>query len=109
MLSAAAQRDDYQNKAKALDDEVLMLTKLLDREEQRFGATVQEVAAAQLSLPSFILDALMARQMGKEELRAKAEAAGFDPDGRSIHATLVNLQRGGKVTEISPGVFKAAG
>jgi hypothetical protein len=44
------------------------------------------------------------RPQGKEDLRHSAANAGYDVDGRSIHATTVNLVRGGKVVELN-GIF----
>jgi hypothetical protein len=48
-----------------------------------------------------VLKALQAKPHTKEELRQAAEHAGYDVDGRSIHATTVNLLRGGKIIEIN--------
>ncbi|MEJ2117791.1 MAG: hypothetical protein P8Y36_07775, partial [Alphaproteobacteria bacterium] len=48
----------------------------------------------------FILSQLKAATMDKETLRQRARERGYDVDGRSIHAALVNLKRQGKIEEI---------
>jgi hypothetical protein len=57
-----------------------------------------------MPLPDFVFKAIQMRPQGKEDLRHSAANAGYDVDGRSIHATTVNLVRGGKVVELN-GIF----
>jgi hypothetical protein len=88
------------------DAEILMLTKLLDREEREFGSNNQRgKSPPSLSLPLFILGQLRMKDMSKDDMRIYAQDAGYKADGRSIHATVVNLRRGGKISEIAPGLY----
>src|ERR1700759_2640387 len=66
--------------------EVTALTDLLALEDRRFAA--DEVRQPQESLTDFILEKLGEEPMTKELLRNLCESAGYDVDGRSIHATL---------------------
>ncbi|WP_456620397.1 MULTISPECIES: hypothetical protein [unclassified Bradyrhizobium] len=105
MISAAAKRDEYQKQMKALDDEVLMLTKLLDQEESRFGSREPETTGASETLSTFILESLARGRMNKDGLRNFAESQGLVVDGRSLHATIINLVRSGKVKQVSDGFY----
>jgi hypothetical protein len=83
------------DKAEEFKIEAETLTRLLDREEARFSKQNSVAAPKEPveSLTDYILNLLGMRPMGKGELREYAERAGYPGDGRSIHATLVNLSR----------------
>lgn len=106
MLLATANRDEHQKLAKAFDDEVLLLTKLLDQEERRFGsAKAEQVAPTPVSLSSIIVEGLTQDRMDKDGLKQFAEGRGFTVDGRSLHATIINLIRSGKIREVAEGIY----
>jgi hypothetical protein len=105
MISAAAKRDEYEKQLKALDEEVLMLTKLLDQEERRFGTREPEAGESSETLSTFILESLARGRMNKDGLRHFAESKGLTVDGRSLHATVINLVRSGKVKQASDGFY----
>lgn len=107
LRAALENRDSHQAKVEEFAGEIDDLTRQLDRENARYG---QERVRLQLqepteSLTDFILQALRMRPMGKEDLRDSASRAGYSVDGRSIHATVVNLHRTGRIKEITEGVF----
>jgi hypothetical protein len=105
MVLAAAKRDEHQKLADAFDEEVLLLTKLLDQEERRFGTPKAEQIAIPVSLSAFILESLSRGKMDKDGLKQFAESKGFAADGRSLHATLINLVRSGKIKELDEGLY----
>ncbi|UFX43767.1 hypothetical protein HAP47_0031805 [Bradyrhizobium sp. 41S5] len=105
MISAAANRDHHQKLVDEFDAEVLMLMKLLDQEEKRFGKSAQEPAADAIALPTFIVESLSRGRMDKDGLRHFAESKGVTVDGRSLHATLINLVRAGRIKEVDEGLY----
>jgi hypothetical protein len=105
MVLAAGQRDEHQKLAEAFDEEVLLLTKLLDQEERRFGTPRVEQTAMPSSLSAFIVESLSRGRMDKDGLRQFAEISGLAIDGRSLHATLINLLRSGKIKEVDEGLY----
>jgi hypothetical protein len=90
--------------------DVDMLQRMIEREDQRLNVR-QALAAPQKpteELADFMFKAIRMRPQSKEDLRHSVTGAGYDVDGRSIHATTVNLLRRGKIVEISKGVFASA-
>jgi hypothetical protein len=81
---------------------------MLAAEERRF--TPEEAAQTkppEEALPEFIFQSLHKGPLTKDDLRWMANRAGYDVDGRSIHATLVNLLRSGRAVEVSDGQYAA--
>jgi len=107
MRTAVSSRDEYLAKAKAFDDEIDLLTRLLDQEEKRFSRKAE--IGPKMLLPDFILEKLSHNEMNKEEIKVFAEHAGYfekgESSGRSIHFTLLNLIRSGKVTTVADGIY----
>lgn len=103
--SAMAHRDDHLAKAKEYGAEAEELKRLIEREDRRFAAVKDTPEVT--SLTDFIVDRLHKERMSKDSLRNLAESYGYDVDGRSIHATLVNLLRTGKVSEGADGTYFA--
>jgi hypothetical protein len=107
LREAVEGRDFHAAKASEYDKEVDDLVRQLDREEARFSN--RELVAAtkepEAPLTDFILKTLEIRPMSKDDLREYATNEGYDVDGRSIHATLVNLSRTDKIKELAGGVF----
>jgi hypothetical protein len=106
--TAIASRDRAREHLNFFDSEVNALTRLLALEDRRFSETIGTVEDKQPFLTGFIIERLKKRRMSKDELRVVAAEAGFEIDGRSIHATLVNLVRTGKV-RLEEGGFYFAG
>ncbi|WP_316235048.1 MULTISPECIES: hypothetical protein [unclassified Bradyrhizobium] len=105
-----------------LDAEVSALQRLLRLEEMRHGALeepkdkeelplvkpAEEQQGERPDLSEFLRGALEKYVMlSKPRLRRMAHEAGYDIDGRSIHATLTNLIRVGKVVQTPDGMYTA--
>ncbi|WP_156179932.1 hypothetical protein [Bradyrhizobium sp. LTSPM299] len=115
LRTAVVGRDGHLAKAKEFDGEIDLLTKLLDQEERRFGQKPDvETSAASEKPPlgDFLLKKLEHSEATKDDLKVFAEHAGYFPDGtsagRSIHSTLLNLVRSGKVTTVAEGIYTLA-
>ncbi len=105
LIATKAKRDEQQKLVEELDSEALLLTKMLDQEERRFGAAKADQPPAQAPLPDIIVESLARGKMDKDGLRHFAESKGIVVDGRSLHATLINLIRGGKIREVEEGLY----
>ena len=103
---ATAERDHMRSIIETLEATVKLLDQMLAAEERRFGSPAA-AGEPQESLAEFILATLRASTHTKDSLRFLAEKAGYHIDGRSIHATLVNLTKSGKAEEIRDGEFCA--
>jgi hypothetical protein len=111
LRTAVSERDILAAKAASLDEEVDLLTKLLDQEERRFGD--QEKSSntdtkPEDSLGNFIIEQVKIRPMTKVDLLYAAKAAGYFADGggpRSIHATVINMLKSGKLVVAAHGRF----
>jgi hypothetical protein len=104
LRAAAVERDQLRPRLQDLDGTIALLEKLLEHEDRRFkppNATPTD------SLADFLLENLGRGIATKDALRAVAEGAGYEVDGRSIHATLVNLIKSGKAVEIGEGQYAA--
>jgi hypothetical protein len=88
-----------------LESTVGLLEQMLAQEEQRYAASEKSVPSE--SLPEFLLEKLRSGPHTKDVLRWAAEQAGYDVDGRSIHATLVNLIRTDRAVEVREGEYSA--
>lgn len=95
---------------RSLDDERKAASALLMIEERRYG----EAETAEIKIPTQPLaDFLIAhaKKHGptpKEELRNAAALSGYFPDGeggRTIHTTLLNLVRAGRLIETAEGRY----
>ncbi|WP_454626540.1 hypothetical protein [Bradyrhizobium cenepequi] len=102
--AAAVERDQLRPRLQELDGTIALLEKLLEQEDQRFRPVG---IAPSDSLGDFLLEKMRRGVSTKESLRAVAEEAGYDVDGRSIHATLVNLIKSGKAVETGEGQYGA--
>jgi hypothetical protein len=110
LREALSKRDEFLAKAKEYDADVDMLQRLIDREDQRHKTPASQAAQQQRPdepLPDFVLNAIRIRPQSKGALRQAVANAGYDVDGRSIHATTVNLLRRGKIKE-RDGVFSVS-
>ena len=104
LRGAAVERDQLRPRLQELDGTIALLEKLLEQEERRFkppNSTPQD------SLANFVMENLARGIATKDALRAVAEGAGYEVDGRSIHATLVNLIKSGKAVEFNEGQYAA--
>jgi hypothetical protein len=112
LRDALRRRDDLAAKMKDSEAEVDDCQRMLEREEARHQLSAGGNSAAKLQpkeeLRDFIFKAIQMRPQNKDDLRHSVESAGYKVDGRSIHATTVNLLRRGRIVEISKGVFASA-
>jgi hypothetical protein len=107
------QRDQFLDQANALEPKIDLLMRMVELEQQRQeGFNGQNAEALQQPddiLPDFVLKAIQHRPMTKADLLHSAASAGYKRiDGRHIHATILNLLRGGKIVEKTEGVFASA-
>jgi hypothetical protein len=101
---ATINRDRALAQAKEYEDDIALLKRMLDRENARYQRAINGKPKPTLPLDAFIEQHLKMRPMNKNDLWDYADKAGYDVDGRSIHATTMNLLRGGRIKE-----FPAAG
>jgi hypothetical protein len=106
LLSAQKSFDEHSAKAKSAGDEVAELTRMLERENQRFAPTRTAKAAPADSLTDYLFARLKeGSRLTKEQLRVLALEAGYNIDGRSIHATVMNLLKSGFVSDDGNGTY----
>jgi hypothetical protein len=102
--AAVVERDQLRPRLEELDGTIALLEQMIEQENRRFQPAQ---AAPQDSLPDFLMEKMRVGIRTKESLRALAEEAGYDVDGRSIHLTLVNLIKSGRAVEIGDGQYNA--
>jgi hypothetical protein len=102
--AAVVERDQLRPRLNELDGTIALLEQMIEQENRRFQPTP---STPQDSLADFLMEKMLYGISSKDGLRAEAEGAGYDVDGRSIHATLVNLIKSGKAVEIGEGQFGA--
>jgi hypothetical protein len=106
LLRTVADRDNLLAQIKAMEEDIQLYERLIEREETRQKPVTRVVPKPPSdALANFVFKALLMRPQNKEDLRHSAVSAGYDVDGRSIHAITVNLVRTGKIRELSNGVF----
>jgi hypothetical protein len=109
LRSTTAEMDHLRGIVGDLEKTVQILEQMLAAEEQRFNPQVPTKKGPPTEpLAEFLIENMAASGLkSKDEMRRMAEQAGYDVDGRSIHATLVNLIKSGRAVEIGPGQFGA--
>lgn len=107
LREAAARQEEHARKANEATADVDMLQRMIEREDERLKESDAKRPVPSEDLPDYLLKSLYIRPMSKDELRQAAIAAGYNIDGRSIHAVTVNLVRSGKIVEVDNGVFTA--
>lgn len=106
------------------DDERTAILKLLEFENRRHTApprsngllsslgSLAAAAAAVYSLPTYIEHALENRPLSKDEIKELTEKAGYfkgeESAGRVLHATLMNMERNGRVRVREDGKYEKA-
>ena len=110
LRQATARHEALLTQTNEAAEDVFMLQRMIEREDQRLNGQNAPVARQKPTdeLPDFVFKALQMRPMSKSDLRHAVENAGYNVDGRSIHAITVNLVRTRKILEIADGVFKVA-
>ena len=94
-----------------LERELAAIQQILAIEDQRHdGGTLSEIRTRRplISLADFIITKVHAHgPMHKEELRSEAELAGYlsDGDGRTFHATIMNITKGGRIIQHQDGRY----
>lgn len=101
----AALLEQYRAKEKELKNEVSVIKAMLDAESRRFGERVPEKPVENEDLDDFLLELLQSGPKFKSELKERAVAARRAADGRSVHFTLLNMKRSGRVRELPDGRY----
>lgn len=89
-----------------IERERAALKQMLDIEERRAQATPLASAAPPVApLADFLITNIsQIGPMGKEELRAVVEQAGYD-SGRALHTTLMNITKAGRLCHAADGRY----
>ena len=109
LRAKTAEREAMRAVMENLDIAIELLEQMIAEEERRFNVapTAQKTPPKEL-LSEFVLQQLRAgKPKTKDDLRWLAEQAGYDVDGRSIHAALVALLRTARAKEVEQGQFVA--
>lgn len=99
--------DEHRSAIKAIEMERAALKQLLSIEDQRSATSTNFTMRSDPSIPLaefLIAKVRMCGQMEKEELRAAADEAGYT-DGRTFHATLMNITKGGRLQQFKDGRY----
>jgi hypothetical protein len=109
LRSTSAELEQVRGIIGNLEKAVEILEQMLAAEEQRFNPEVPtKRGPPEAPLSEFLVQSMLTSGLKtKEDLRWMAEQAGYEVDGRSIHATLVNLIKSAKAVEIGPGQYGA--
>jgi hypothetical protein len=106
LRDALNRQKEFSAKATEAGIEADMLQQLIARENQRYPQQADAGGARpDEAFGDFVFKSLLARPKSKEDLRQAAADAGYDVDGRSIHAAIVNLLRTGRIKELHNGVY----
>jgi hypothetical protein len=107
-----ALEEGHRTTIEGLDRERTAVEQLLKVEEERHGASPGEVEARKTArlvpLATFIETKVHAHgPMDKDQLRAEANLAGYfiDGNGRTFHATLMNIAKCGRVLQLPDGRY----
>jgi hypothetical protein len=106
LRSTSAELDQLQAITENLEKTIQVLEQMLAEEERRFAPEAKK-GPPEEPLPEFVMQSLRSGLRSKDDLRWMAEQAGYDVDGRNIHATLVNLIKSGRAVEVSEGQYGA--
>jgi hypothetical protein len=92
-----------------IERERLAVRQLLEIEERREGSTSVEIEPIRRRVP--LADFLIAKACAhgpveREVLKSEAQAAGYEFDGRTFHATLMNVEKHGKVIKREDGRYE---
>lgn len=108
LRSSTAELGQMRGIIENLEKAVEVLEQMLAEEERRFNpADTTKKSTPTKPLADFVMHSLRTGMRSKDDLRWMAVQAGYDVDGRSIHATLVNLMKRNEAAEISDGQFAA--
>lgn len=104
LRAATLERDQLRPRLQELEGTIALLEKIIEQEDERFRPVG---TAPSEPLADFLLEKMRRGVNTKDSLRMVAEEAGYEVDGRSIHATLVNLIKSGKAVEMGENQFGA--
>jgi hypothetical protein len=109
LAAMEAERDATLAKARELDERIAALTKVLDTEDIfSQPKNEKEKPRPEKSIADFVYEQLALRRMNKDEVHAVVARAGYDNGRRSIHLTLVNLERTGRIRCGRDGIYERA-
>jgi hypothetical protein len=117
LSSMEERRAQLRAELRDLDAQAELLKNLIQVETRRFSSDEERhhylMSAGFRRLPpigDFIDDLLRASPMTKDEIRVKAEEAGYfkgdEAAGRVLHATLLNLERHGRIVSSPDGKYE---
>jgi hypothetical protein len=111
LSSLEERRAQLQATLKVIEDESAVLMRLLDYEDHRFPSEQTNIEQSDRPvLGEFITQHLHSRPMTKPEIRALTERAGYlaksESPGRTIHLTMVNMERFGRVRKRHDGRYE---
>jgi hypothetical protein len=92
----------------AVERERLAVQQLLEIEERREGSPTLEIEPLRrrVALADFLIAKICAHgPIDKDALRSEAIAAGYENDGRTFHATLMNVEKHAKVRKTPDGRY----
>lgn len=108
LASMEAERNAIQAKARELDERIAALMKMLDVEDEIFSKDEAEKPKPKKLITEFVYEQLALRRMNKDEIQAVVVRAGYNIGRRSIHLTLVNLERVGRIRRGQDGRYERA-
>jgi len=102
LSSLEERRAQLQATLKAIEDESAAVMRLLDYEDRRFSPEESHVVQSDCNgLAELIIKEIRGRAMTKGEIRELADGKGYLAEsefpGRTIHSTLLNIQRSDRV------------
>lgn len=113
MVAAARKLDGLEKERHELQEEVAAIQHLMAIEDRRFAERPgPEHPTPRMSLSDFLATQIRQGVKDKEALRFAAMRAGYfengESAGRATHATLLNMQRGGRLIERPEGIYEVA-
>jgi hypothetical protein len=97
---------------RASDTKIETLTRMIAMEDERDNGPSRMLVHETQPIADFIVERVRHTPLNKEEIREALEKAGYlervDAPGRVIHATLVNVERGGRILQRDDGRYVAS-
>ena len=111
LSNAEARRAEQESQLRTTAEEIDILMRLIELEDLKFGAKT-ESGPPDMPLADAILEMARDDSVSKEELYRRAERRGYfggTTRGRqSVHATVINLIKSGRLIDVGGGMFATA-